>query len=181
MREVDIKEYWPVVVRDIREFDKLSQAENPEITTLWSEAGNVFDDQFITTATLNGVMRWEKILGITPKANYTLEDRRFAILVRLGEQLPYTTPVFKQLLSQLCGKDGYVLTIDHNLYSVDILVELKSKNMVSEVQGLSEKMLPANLTIAIRIRYNQHETLKRFTHQDLRALTHDGVRNEVID
>ncbi len=180
VKEVNIIDYWPEVISEVKEFQEIAKAENPELISMWDSTNDVLADQFILTATENGIKRWEKLLGITPKASYTLEDRRFAVLARLNEQLPYTVRVFIQLLTQLCGEDGYVLTINHAYYKVDILVELKSKNMVTEVEALARKIIPANMDISIRIRYNQHYVLTQLTHQALSAFTHNTIRNEVI-
>lgn len=180
MRTINLGAYLPNVVKDVKEFKEISNTESQEINSLWENIQNVFDDQFISTATLNGVKRWEKLLNITAKANYTLEDRRFAILARLNEQLPYTIRVFRQMLAQLCGDDGYVLTVNHGDYKIDILVELKSKNMITEVENLAKKVIPANMDISVRIRYNQHSTLRQLTHQQLSSYAHNVIRNEVI-
>lgn len=181
MRNVNIIEYLPNVIKDVKEFNEIAKTENPEITLLWENIQNVFDDQFVKYATENGVKRWEKILEIIPKANHTLEDRKFVILAKLNEKLPYTIRVLHQMLAQLCGKDGYELTLNHNIYELNILVELKSKNMVEAVEDLFRRILPANLGFTVKIRYNQHMTLKLYRHIDLRPFTHFNIRNEVIE
>lgn len=180
MRKIDIANYLPNIVKEIAEFQHISNTENSEINLMWDSIQNVFDDQFVNTATVNGIKRWEKILKIVPKANHTLEDRAFTILTRLNEQLPYTYRVLKQLLSQLCGSDGYVLNINHDQYEVSILVELKSKNMVDAVSDLTKKIVPANMNISIKIRYNQYSYLSNLRHMELQPFTNDQLRNEVL-
>lgn len=181
MREVNIAGYLPNIIREVKEFKEIINTENPEINLLWKNVQKVFDDQFVETATENGVKRWEKILKITPKASHTLADRKFVILTRLNEQLPYTTRILQQLLEQLCGQDGYVLSINHDLYELKILVELKSKNMVEAIGDLTKKVVPANMDISIKIRYNQYYKLKNVRHIDLQTFSHDSIRNEVIE
>ena len=61
LKEVDISVYLPEVVKHYREIVGITEAENPELTMLWTSADSVFLDQFIETLTDNGCKRWEKI------------------------------------------------------------------------------------------------------------------------
>lgn len=86
--------YLPYVVRDYAEFQGIAGAEQPEFENAWAAVDDLLNNQFITTAGNLGLSRWEKILGITPKGTDTLDDRRFRVLTRLNEELPYTLPSF---------------------------------------------------------------------------------------
>lgn len=154
MRKVDIANYLPNIVKEITEFQYISNTENPEINLMWDSIQNVFDDQFVNTATVSGIKRWEKIFKMVPKANHTLEDRASIIVTRLNEQLPYTHRVLKQLLDQLCGIDEYDLNINYNQYEISIFIGLKSKNRLYEITDLTKKVLPANMNIIIGFKTN---------------------------
>lgn len=95
--------YLPYVVRDYAEFKGISEAEQPEFESAWGSSDDLLNNQFISTAGNLGLSRWEKILGITTKGTDTLEDRRFRILTRLNEELPYTLPQLRNILETLCG------------------------------------------------------------------------------
>ena len=99
--------YLPYVVRDYAEFKGISEAEQPEFESAWDSSDDLLNNQFISTAGNLGLSRWEKILGITPKGTDTLEDRRFRILTRLNEELPYTLPQLRNILETLCGSGNY--------------------------------------------------------------------------
>jgi len=43
-----------------------------------------------------------------------------------------------------------------------------------------QRVIPANMIIDLRLIYNQHLTLKQFTHAHLQTYTHNQLRNEVI-
>ena len=77
-----------------------------------------FNDQFVNSATVNGVERWEKSWESKPKGTDTLDARKFRILSRLNEQLPYTLPVLKSMLQSLCGEDGYSVEVQNELYTL---------------------------------------------------------------
>ncbi|QNU66758.1 DUF2313 domain-containing protein [Ruminiclostridium herbifermentans] len=84
--------YLPDFLKEFKEFRrlrKLSEDENAELLKLWNSFENMMDSNFINDSTENGVESWERILNITPKAYDTLNDRKFRILTRLNERLPF--------------------------------------------------------------------------------------------
>ena len=178
---MQVQEYWPQVIKEYREFEKISTAENPELESIWQEIGNVLDDQFIRTATVNGIARREKMLHITPFADDTLESRRFRVQALWNERLPYTYRVLVNKLDNLCGEDGYVISLNAGAYTLDIKIELTMKRMFDEVTKVVRQMVPANLVITVELMYNQHSKLAQYTHNQLSAFTHNQLRNEVIN
>lgn len=85
--------YLPDFLKEFKEFRKLrnlSESENIELLKVWNNFENIVSDNFINDSTECGVESWERILKITPKAYDTLNDRKFRVLTRLNEKLPYT-------------------------------------------------------------------------------------------
>ena len=146
-------EYLPYVVRDYSEFQGLTAGEQPEFEQAWNRADELLDNQFVLTAGNLGLSRWEEILGIVPKATDTLDDRRFRVLTRLNEELPY----------ELIVKIG-----------------LAAKRNFSDVEALLERVSPENLILSLSQLYNTHAELARFTHAQLAAYPHHDLRNEVL-
>lgn len=175
-----IQEYWPSVLQEIEEFKELANTENIEINGLKESITNLIDDQFIQTATERGIARREKIYKITPFADDDLESRRFRVLARENDKLPYTYKVLINKLNQLCGEDGYLMSRNLGDYTLNIKIELTKKRMFDEVDKLVRRMAPANLVITVELRYNQHLTLAKFTHAQLSQYTHKQLREEVI-
>lgn len=179
-RDINILDYLPNVFGEFREFKILADTENIELTSLWETLENILDDQFILEATEYGIARREKMLNITHFADDDLESRRFRVLARANEKLPYTYRVLVNKLDQLCGEDGYALSINSGEYTVNIKIELTKKRMFEEVEKVVKKMSPANLIVNIELRYNQHSTLSKFTHSQLSKYTYRELREEVI-
>lgn len=175
-----IQEYWPSILQEIEEFQEMANTENIEFEGLQDAIENLIDDQFIQTATERGIARREKICKITPFADDDLESRRFRVLARENDKLPYTYKVLINKLNQLCGEDGYVMSRNLGDYTLNIKIELTKKRMFDEVDKLVRKMAPANLVITVELRYNQHLTLAKFTHAQLSQYTHKQLREEVI-
>ena len=173
-------DYLPPYMQEYLEIKAIMQAEQPEIDALWSATEQVFANQYILDATEYGVMRWESMLDISPKATDTLDERKFRILTRLNQELPYTLTRLKEMLTVLCGADGFTIDLQANLYHIDIKLAVGNHNNYGEVQRMLNTMIPANMTQYITLMYNPHRAIKLLRHMDLRPITHENVRKEVL-
>lgn len=173
-------DYIPNFLREIKEYGVICETEQTEIEELWKATDQVLNDNFILYAGQTAVEHYEKMLGIAAKATTPLQDRKFRVLARLNEQLPYTELMLRYQLETLCGKDGYTFILKHELYTLIVKVALTSKNNLEDVQTLLDRVMPANMVIDLDLLYNQHQTLAGFTHAQLAKWTHQGLREEVL-
>ena len=174
-------QYLPPLFQGIGEFQALTATEQQEADGLWAEFDGACEDLAILTATDRGLSRYEKPLGIRPKGDATLDERRIVLLARYNEQLPFTRRVLEQQLESLCGEDGFTLEIHVEEKTADVLVALTAKSNFDEVGKLLERVLPCNMGVTLGLKYNQHQTLAGYTHGALAARTCGGLRNEVLD
>lgn len=172
-------DYLPPFMRDFHEMKHIMATEQHEIDALWEASKKVLSDQFVSTATEDGISRHERILGIVPKGTRTLDDRRFAVLTRMNEQLPYTLPSLKHKLENLCGKDGYSVECDVKNFILKVRIALTARNNYDAVCEMLKKVVPANMVIDVSLMYNQHKKFVSYTHEQLKAFTHYQLRNEV--
>ena len=177
---LDIKEYFPDVLKDVREFNVLDEAETPELKSLYECIAEVLDNGFIETAKEKGVARAEKIVGLSPRATDTIEERKFNLIAKYNEDLPYTVKKLHELLAVLCGEKGYHLEINNNEFMLTVKVELTSKKSKTSVEELLERVAPANMVLYVTLMYNQHKTVGKLTNEELRKYTHNGVREEAL-
>ena len=138
------------------------------------------NDQFISEATENGIARREEMLGITPFATDTMDDRRFRLFSRYMEDIPYTRKSLINMLTSLCGEDGYQLVITTGSFSVSVKVALTAKKQVDSVRELLERILPYNMTFTVDLLYNTWGQIGAYTHVQLSVYTHNQLRNEVM-
>jgi hypothetical protein len=158
----------------------LTLAEDPEFELLYDFTKAALNDQFIISSSENGIKRWEVILKIILKATNTLDERRFTILTRLAEQLPYTIRMLKNMLVELCGKDGYVMELAPDKYMLGVSVALTAASKFYDVEMMLRRICPANLVVQLSIIYNQWFKFKPFTWGALQAKTWFQMRNEVL-
>lgn len=181
MYERNLIDYLPEFLKDVKEHKAiLTLAEQPEMVDLFDAVDNALNDQFIVDATENGVLRWEKILNIVPKATATLDERKFTILTKMNEQSPYTMTTLKQKLSSLCGEDGYDVELDANNYILKVKIALEQSSNFMAVGELLKRIVPANMVIDLTLKYNKNQSFTDKTHKDLSVYTHYQLRNEVM-
>lgn len=173
-------DYLPPFVQEYHEIKQITDSEQPEIDGLWVSCRNALDDVFVSYATENGVKRWEKIVGITPKNTDTLDERKFRILTKMNQELPYTITKLKESLTVLCGEDGFEIDLQPSNYHIRVKLALNNKNNYQDVVDLLTKIIPANLTQEVKIMYNGYGTLENLTHDELSSYNHEQLRNEVL-
>lgn len=175
-----IRDYWPEFLSEFREFQEIANTEDFELSLVRQAVANLLDDQFIQTATETGIAWRERMLKVVPFADDDLESRRFRIQAKWNDKLPYTYKELVDKMNSLCGKNGYTMTLNSNLYTLDIKIELINRRMFDEVEKISRKMVPANMLVTVELRYNQYNKLSAYTHVQLSSHTHYQLRNEVI-
>lgn len=143
---INLIEYLPPFIADYREMQEIMSAENPEFVLTAKEYDRLLDNQFIISCDEVGISRFEKILGIVPTANDTLQSRISRVLIRWNDTVPYTWKAFLQKLQTLCGDDFEVIP-DWNNYTLKIITHLDLYGQVDELENILEYMPPSNILI----------------------------------
>lgn len=179
-RTIDLKGYLPEVLKDVREMQAIMDTETPEIQAIWQACEDCMNDQFIIEATENGVARREKMLGIAPSADDTLDSRRLRLLSRYNENTPYTRKTLAQMLEALCGPGGYTLVIITSAFTVNVKVALTVKRQAEIVSEMLERVLPYNMVFTVELIYNTWAKVKPFIWGALNAFTWREIKEEVL-
>jgi Uncharacterized protein conserved in bacteria (DUF2313). len=175
-------DYLPPVIKNVREYIAVfDTAEQPEFELMWDNVDTAFLNQFIMESTLYGIQRWERILNIIPRAADTLETRKFRILTMLNASLPYTIRMLEEMLTNLCGKDGFSLELLNEIYTLIVKVDLIAEQNFNAVVDLLHRVVPANIVINVFLKYNSHLVLSEFTHEELARYTHSELRTEDLE
>ena len=172
-------DYLPPFIQRYKEIAAIMDTEQPEFELAWKNAENTLADQFVTTATINGVKRWEKIYDIVPKGTDTLDERRFVILTKMNEQPPYTMEALENALNALCGENGYTLYLNNDAYLLTVKLALENQNNFAAVVNLLDRILPANIAHHVSI-YNTYAVIEGLTHEQLSKYTHTQIREDIL-
>lgn len=181
MNRVNLINRLPPFLQNKEEYIQTFKTKDVQFILLWEKINECFKNLYLHELTEYGVKRWEKIMRITPKASDTLDDRRFRIINRYLTNVPYTYRKIKHILNTLCGENGYKLELNHINYELRVKLELYSKKQIDEVKVILRRIIPANLVLEVSILYNQHSTLSRIKHGQLKSMTHKTIREEVLD
>ncbi|MDE6125021.1 MAG: YmfQ family protein [Eubacterium sp.] len=179
-RTIDLTEYQLDVLKNVTEMHAIMNTETPVVQAIWNACEDCMNDQFITEATENGIARREEMLNITPYATDTLEDRRFRLLSRYNENIPYTRKSLANMLETLCGENGYELTILTSEFTVKVKIALAVKKQSDGVKELLERILPYNMLFSVELLYNTWVKAKPFTWQNAHKLTWKELKEEVL-
>lgn len=148
--EVELLQKLPRYHRNIYEFQQISKADTPELKLLLKHIDTILSNWFIDTADDYGISRLEKITGIIPDSSVDLELRKFNLLLKMSEKLPYTDETLEERLTSLCGAGNYSVFRDYDNYFLSILTALEDGNIFDSMIEALDKMIPCNLVLEVK-------------------------------
>ncbi len=160
-------------IRDVKAVFDMNDEINPVL-----DAERLELDLFVGTATVKGIARRERLYGIRPNDTDSLENRRYRLLAKENDRIPYTVRTLRNKLSVLCGKDGYRIFLEDERLTVQ--VSLIRKNMLGDICRLLESIVPLNIVLCVGLLYNQYQGLERFSYGEMRKFTYEQLREETI-
>ena len=150
IREVNLLSFLPEFVQEYREIKHIMNSEQPEIQKLEDETEIIKNNQFILSCDIDGIARFENLLGITPKPDDTLDARKSRVITRWNDSIPYTYKGLKEKLNVMCGEGNYLLIPSFNEYGLDIVVSLPLSGQADELDYMLSYMIPANIVVTSR-------------------------------
>ncbi|MDR0198004.1 MAG: YmfQ family protein [Oscillospiraceae bacterium] len=177
-------EYLPEFMREFREIKEITRVGDEWFAEANAAVDAFLDAQFAARADGNGLARWERLFGITPKGGDSGEERRLRVLARLSERLPYTYASLRRALSALCsvnGEDEYSVSVNHADYTVKVRLNRSVESALPAVARLLSGYIPANMTVDLSLVCNTVGIFFSRTHGEMGAHTHGALRNEQFD
>lgn len=147
IREVDLASYLPPHMAKCKELSATLEAENPEFKLVWQAANRILYNGFIATADVQGISRFESILGILPSVEDTLESRRARAQARWFNAMPYTMRAFILKLIALCGENNFIITEQFDCYRLTLKTDLELFGQVEELEHIISTMVPCNMIV----------------------------------
>jgi len=144
-RILDLARYVPDFLREVKEFRQLYGAQEGELKQLYGDMDSLWKDSLIPDATIQGIKRYELMLGLKPYSGDTLEERRAAVSLKWNQQLPYTLPRLKERLAVIVENDGYILRVSDKTYELELWIVEQPWRVLQELRDMTRQMIPANL------------------------------------
>lgn len=148
-KQVDTKSYWMPILRDIKEFKEIANTEDIELSLLYAELERVLNNMYIETSDEYGVKRLEKLLKINSSEGDTLDQRRFMILSRWNDKVPYTDRELYNRLLSLCGKGKFKIIENYREYYLNVITKVGVIGSFDEVCRILKLMIPCNLVLEV--------------------------------
>lgn len=137
-------DYLPPVLQSVMEFAAINEAQQPEIEAAWDALSLVMNNQFIDTATNEGLNMWENELNIVPCATDTLEDRKQRIKVAWAYGVVYTYNWLVGWLKDVCkGHDSPKSSLNQYTLHITLPISVNYRNILDSIR----KCIPANILI----------------------------------
>lgn len=168
----------PKIIANIPEIATIYETNDKQISELEAGVDELDNNIFVTTMNKECVGRWEKVLEIVPKDTDTLDERRFRILSKRIEKLPYSYKVIQRKLETL-SPNGIEMIIDRTTKHIRVKIGLESAQMREDVQSFLEEALPLDMTYFVEVLWNTHAMLATKTHGELAVLTYGELREKV--
>lgn len=181
---VDISKYFPDIVQDVREFKEFAKAVNPEFDIARERQEGQLRNQYIMSSDETGIARYERLMGISPMATATLEERRMAVVAGWNSSTPFSERKLIDMLDAICMHDFYLLDLQIVNYRLEVTLELEAKHTRATVEDLLDRIVPLNMAIDVKLKGNTHGNLKDwgYTHAELKAMgvTHGEIAWTVL-
>ena len=163
-------------VKGIPDLDQFNDAVDAQIEKINTEVTRLDEDNFFDNTSEERIERWEKILKLTPRADDTLEERRFAVHSRVIDKLPYTFSVVKRELNALAPGSVFTREQSENGMTATIVLMLSSISKIADVNTLLDKKLPLDVVYEIIVLFNTWSKYAEDTWGDVSSMTWNDMR-----
>ena len=155
-----ILNHYPPVIKQIKEMQQIAKAEDIEFSKLNVSINEVIRNMFVFTADETGVMRFEKLLGIKPKAAQSLDDRKIYILSMMNRRKMSLSELMAMLSNYSEG-----ITILNDIANMEMIVEINTDaGSLDMLNKIIDEILPLNIYFMFAM---QRETVIKYRIEDL--------------
>ena len=158
-------------VKGIPDLDQFNAAVDLQIEKVNKEVTRLDEDNYFDNTSESRIERWEKILELTPRADDTLDERRFAVHSRVIDKLPYTFRVVERELKALAPQAEFTREWSANGMTAQVKLPLTSVSKISDVDSLLDRKLPLDVVYTILIMYNTWDEYSSDTWGDVSSMT----------
>ena len=142
--ESDYLSYLPPVLHNIREFQEIAKAVNPELVTLKQAVNKVLNEQFVQGA--EDTLKWrEEEFHITASSDETIEFRRERLIERKSRKPPITLRTLRDRLNAYIGTTQAEIQLVPGEYAVSISIPAVDGYKFRDIQQVVNDLKPANM------------------------------------
>lgn len=158
--------YYPEIIKGIREFKELIETESIEIEDIHEELVKILENAYVTTADEPTLAKWESFLGITPldqgedDFDTWVSDRRETILARLYHTEKMNTTSIADVVRIFTGGETRSYFRDGIIYVLISPPRNAKRYKFENVEQELQKKTPAHLILQVQRNYYSWEQVK---------------------
>lgn len=166
-----ILNHYPPVIKQIKEIQQIAKAEDIEFSKLNVSINEVIRNMFVFTANETGVQRFEKLLGIKPKAAQSLDDRKIYILSMMNRRKMSLSELMAMLSNYSEG-----ITILNDIANMEMIIEINTDaGSLDILNSIIDEILPLNIYFHFAL---QRETKIKYRLEDLILFAYEPAAAE---
>lgn len=142
-----LKKYLPEFISGVKEFQELDKTVSVEIDRLRDKLEQLQSNQFIGSASDEGLRRYEQMLGLSSIGD--LETRRFNILNKYNSTIPFTLKWLTNMLNITLGNGNFLLDMNYKYYTLTISVIASKEQLIPMIYDDLRKKIPCNLVLNV--------------------------------
>lgn len=150
-------DYLPDVFRESRVFQQIGESLWPDVAALREQAAGLPEEGIAQTASQEGIARFETMLGISPRPDDSLEQRRLRVLLALMRVPPFSLGWLRQRLEQTFGAQGFLVEDSPEEHWLRVGIRPFSEEDPAMLWTELRQLIPANLELKMSGLY-QSET-----------------------
>ena len=136
-----ILNHYPPVIKQIKDIQQIAKAEDIEFTKLNTSITEVIRNMFVFTADETGVKRFEKLLGITPKAAQSLDDRKIYIISMMNRR-----KMSLEELTAMLSNYSEGIRLINDMSNFEMIVEINTDaGSLETINSIIDEILPLNI------------------------------------
>lgn len=158
--------YYPEVIKAIREFKMLVETQSIEITEMHEELTKLLANAYIITADESVITKWEQFLGITPlpqgedDLETYLSDRRETIMARLYTTEKLNSKTISEVVQIFTGGTALSYFNDGVIHVIITPPKDNKQYKFENVEQELRKKIPAHLMLQVSRQYYTWEQTK---------------------
>lgn len=145
--------YYPEVIKAIVEFQALIKADYPEFDNLNRSETDVVEDAWLLTMNEERIEQWEKILGIKPIEDSSVDDRRDTVIARIRGQGKLNTALINAIVNAFTGGSAKSWVANSTLYVTITQPPHNKQYQFANVKQELSKKIPAHLGLQVSRNY----------------------------
>ena len=146
MNSRKVREYTPHMYEGFQEYETVIRICDEMLDDLENAIDDLKSNQFIVSATEEGIAQYESMLRIVPNpATETIDFRRERLINRLSTMPPFTIRFLRNKLSEIIGDGKYVAYVDYANYIIYVESTVENQIWFDEVMITMTKIKPANM------------------------------------